>query len=94
MSEMFCYTPDEFTKILYNAGFQNVTVLGFPVTVYPSIQDTKLLHQRTSTEQLRNPQKRSELLSLEKKLCLYPDLAYRGGSSLIAICKKKNDRKA
>lgn len=88
MPEMFCYTPEEFEKVLRNAGFNEVTVLGFPVTVYPSMQDTKLLRKDASVLQLKDPKARSELLALEKRLCLYPELAYRGGSSLIAVCKK------
>lgn len=88
MPEMFCYTPEEFKRILCDAGFDVVTVLGFPVTVYPSVQDTKLLRKDTSILQLKNPKARLELLALEKRLCLYPELAYRGGSSLIAVCKK------
>lgn len=88
MPEMFCYTPEEFERILRDAGFNEVTVLGFPVTVYPSMQDTKLLRKDASILQLKNPKARSELLALEKRLCLCPELAYRGGSSLIAVCKK------
>ncbi len=66
MPEMFCYTPEEFEKILRNAGFQEVMVLGFPVTIYPSVQDTKLLRTDTSTIQLKDPKARAELLALEK----------------------------
>ena len=88
MPEMFCYTPEEFENILRDAGFEDITVLGFPVTVYPSVQDTKLLQKGTSILQLKNPKARAELLALEKRLCLYPELAYRGGSNLIAVCKK------
>lgn len=88
MPEMFCYTPHEFRGVLLRAGFSEVKVLGFPVTVYPSPQDTKLLKRDTLDEQLTNPRARAALLNLEKSLCLHEELAYRGGSSLIAICKK------
>lgn len=88
MPEMFCYTPQEFEIKLINAGFREVTVLGFPVTIYPSIKDTKLMQKDTLEQQLKNAESRVRLLDLEKRLCLYPELAYRGGSSLIAICKK------
>jgi SAM-dependent methyltransferase len=66
MPEMFCYTPAEFEAILRNAGFEDVTVLGFPVTVYPSSQDTKLLRKVTENAELKNPKTRTALLSLEK----------------------------
>jgi len=88
MPEMFCYSPIEFKTILEKAGFNDVTVLGFPVTVYPSITDTKLLKTETLEPQLKNIQSRKILLELEKKLCIRPELAYRGASSLIAVCKK------
>lgn len=89
MPEMFCYTPDEFLAVLRGAGFEDVTVLGFPVTVYPSVQDTKLLRKDTKIFHLKDPRSRAELLEMEKRLCLYPELAYRGGSSLIAVCRKR-----
>lgn len=89
MPEMFCYSPAEFEGAIRNAGFSGVTVLGFPVTVYPTPPDTKLLRRETSDYRLANPFIRAGLLDLEKRLCLDPGLAYRGGSSLIAICKKK-----
>jgi len=88
MPEMFCYTPREFSNILFSAGFREVTVLGFPVTVYPSPNDAKLLRTDTFDQRLKDSRVRGELLELEKRLCLYPELAYKGGSSLIAICKK------
>lgn len=88
MPEMFCYTPNEFRDILLTVGFKEVTVLGFPISIYPSSKDTQLLRRETLTQQLNNTTSRMALLNLEKQLCLYPELAYRGGSSLIAICKK------
>jgi len=88
MPEMFCYTPEEFKETLIRVGFIEVTVLGFPVTVYPSPQDTKLLRKDTFDQRLKDLSARSALLDLEKRICLYPELAYRAGSSLIAICKK------
>ncbi len=78
MPEMFCYTPQEFENILRGAGFEDITVLGFPITVYPSIQDTNLLRKDTSLKELRDPRIRAQLLALEKTLCLNPRLAYRG----------------
>lgn len=88
MPEMLCYTPREFQSELEAAGFSRVVVLGYPVTVYPSSQDTKLQHFRTTEEMLKNPALRNQLLEVEKRLCINPELAYRGGSSLIAICGK------
>jgi ubiquinone/menaquinone biosynthesis C-methylase UbiE len=88
MPEMFCYTPKEFQEMLFAAGFDEVTVLGYPITVQPVLGDEQLQQRNTSTQQLKDPKSRAQLLELEKYLCLNPELAYRGGSSLIAICKK------
>lgn len=88
MPEMFCYTPQEFEELLKTAGFNEVTVLGFPITIYPEAGDTKLLKKETNENSLRHPKTRNALLNLEKSLCLNPHLAYRAGSSLIAVCKK------
>ena len=88
MPEMFCYTPLEFKTLISSCGFEQVTVLGYPVTIYPSPEDTKLLRKDTLDARLKNPFERERMLEIEKRLCLSPWLAHRGGSSLIAIAKK------
>ncbi len=88
MPEMFCYTPQEFKALITQCGFDEVTVLGYPVTVYPTYEDTKLLRRDTLDNRLRNSAERAKMLETEKHLCLNPWLAYRGGSSLIAVAKK------
>lgn len=88
MPEMFCYTPHEFKTLITSCGFDEVTVLGYPVTVYPSYEDTKLLRKGTLDARLKDPAERAKMLEIEKRLCLHPWLAYRGGSSLIAVAKK------
>lgn len=88
MPEIFCYSPFELKDLLLASGFDDVTVLGYPVTVYPSSKDTNPLQSETSAEELCNPTKRTALLVVEKILCLKPENAYRGGANLFAICKK------
>lgn len=89
MPEMFCYTPEEFKQLIRECGFDGVTVLGYPVTVYPTPEDTKLLRKDALDTRLKDPVERARMLAIEKRLCLNPWLAYRGGSSLIAIATKK-----
>lgn len=89
MPEMFCYSPEEFRQRIEQAGFSEVTVLGFPVTVYPSQGDTKLLTRSSPDLRLMDAVERLRILEVEKRLCLCPWLAYRGASSLIAIAKKQ-----
>lgn len=88
MPEMFCYTPQEFRTILLTAGFEEVTVLGFPVTIYPPPVGMTLPQPIAPDTRLSDPASRAFLLEVEKKLCLDPELAYRAGSSLVAVCKK------
>ena len=88
MPEMFCFTPKEFKTILEKAGFDDVTVLGYPVTVHPTKGDEELQQRYTSEKLLKDPVSRARLLELEKRLCFNPDLAYKAGSSLIAVCGK------
>lgn len=87
MPEMFCYYPDELEKELREAGFENITILGFPVTIYPVSSDTKPLMKDTTEIQLRDSKKRKELFEMEKILSLNPRFAYQG-NNLIAIAKK------
>ena len=88
MPEIFCYTPEEFSTELQSAGFSDVTVLGYPVTVYPDARDTKHHETTSSIDMLRNPSMRAALLEMEKTLCMDPANAYRGGSNLFAACIK------
>jgi|GEM_PF-1615145 len=88
MPEMFCYTPNEFKKLLTDAHFEEVTVLGFPVTIHPSKGDEELQQKFTTEKLLKDPIARANLLTLEKQFSMNPAFAYKGGSSLIAVCQK------
>lgn len=87
MPEMFCYYPDELEKELRQAGFKNITTLGFPATIYPASPDTKPLEKDTTEIRLRDSIKRKQLFEIEKILSLDPKFAYHG-NNLIAISKK------
>lgn len=88
MPEIFCYTPQEFKDMILDAGFADVQVFGYPVTMYPEKGDTKHLKATTINDILHNPIFREQALALEKRLCLNPENAYKGGANLFAIAKK------
>jgi SAM-dependent methyltransferase len=90
MPEMFCFTSDELRVRLRAAGFDDVEVLGFPVTIHPEPLDP---HLGASAEHalLRDPRARRRLLDLELQLCFDPSLADRAGDGLLAVCKRHAD---
>ena len=90
MPEMFCYTPLELQFLLRQVGFEDVTVLGFPITVGPEMADTRLLRSGSGDPRLMHTAGRAMLLEIEKTLSLNPTLASRGTSSLIAVCRKSS----
>ena len=89
MPEIYCYTPMEFQELLKQAGFESVTILGYPVTMYPEKGDTQHLKKSSIHQELKDPIHREATLNLEKRLCLDPKNAYKGGSNLFAVCKKR-----
>ena len=91
MPEIHCYTPQEFSDLLTKSGFGDVTVYGYPVTIYPDAGDTKHLKESTSSSVLSDPNQKRHALALEKRLCLNPDNAYRGGSNLFAVARKSKE---
>lgn len=75
--------PDIFA-MLATCGFENGVPFGFPITLYPGMEET-MIHG--STESLTNiisdANYRARLMSIEEEMCIEPALAARGNNLLI-----------
>jgi ubiquinone/menaquinone biosynthesis C-methylase UbiE len=86
--KMHTFTPDGLKNLFKKNGINPIKVLGFPVSVYPGIEETKL---HGETQMLKNifADKTifEKLLGIEQELCMNEDAAGRG-NMLLAIGKK------
>ena len=69
------------------SGFKNVSCYGFPITLYPGMEETFVHGSTANIVNLLESNHQSKLLEIEKKLCLQSKLSSRG-NNIIAIFEK------
>lgn len=85
MPELHFYTPERLAGILTEAGFSDVETYGFPVSVYPGLDEAHLQGNTDSLDDLLGQGPTHEtLLETEKRLVSRPEAAARG-SGLFAV---------
>ena len=93
MPYMHLFTPSNLRELYGNAGLNGVGVFGFPVTIYPGMQETQI---SGSTEKiadlLENSDNYKEIYKLEEQLSSIEDIATRG-NNLFVIGKKVREQK-
>jgi ubiquinone/menaquinone biosynthesis C-methylase UbiE len=86
--EMHTFTPDSIRAIFKECQITPVKVIGFPITIYPGVEETKIHGQ---TEKLKNifanEKIFNKLLKMEEEVCVNEDAAGRG-NILLGIGKK------
>ncbi|RCX21017.1 methyltransferase family protein [Anaerobacterium chartisolvens] len=84
MPSMNLFTPDSIKKVYKDCGLEIITVSGFPVTIYPGMQETQL---RGSSNHiiniLDNEEMFNKIFDLEKAMFTNSDLAARGNQIFI-----------
>ncbi len=93
MPYMHLFTPQNLKEFYQKAGLEDVNVLGFPVTVYPGMQETQI---SGSTERIANLLENSDnydnIYKLEEQLSSKGEVAARG-NNLFAIGIKAEEPK-
>ncbi|HEX6343758.1 class I SAM-dependent methyltransferase [Umezawaea sp.] len=85
MPPLRLFSPDELIGLYGAAGCRVDLLTGFPSAVYPSRQETRLDGSSPAVvELLGDPEVFADVLAIEKKLALEPDLAARGNNIFIA----------
>lgn len=86
--EMFVFTPDAARATLLNAGAADVKTYGFPVTIYPQMEETAIAGSSGFAKKvLSDEMNRRFLLDFEKELCQREEAAARG-NNLLVIARK------
>lgn len=82
--EMCLFTPDETVSMLRRAGARVATAYGFPVTLYPGMQETHIEGSSAGAiRTLSDDGRVQRLLALERSLCRRPEAASRGNNLLV-----------
>jgi ubiquinone/menaquinone biosynthesis C-methylase UbiE len=88
MPPIHFFTPDSLKKMYKEFKFEDVRVYGFPVTIYPSVEETKI---KGNTKRIRdilsNPNNFKKIERMERNLIFNEEAAARG-NNLLAIGKK------
>ena len=88
MPPMRLFTPEELKLLFREAGFSEVEVLGFPVTIYPSTEETTIKHSNAKLKDLlEDKDVAEEIFSIEKTLSRKEEAAARG-NILLVIARK------
>ncbi|MBW6462433.1 MAG: class I SAM-dependent methyltransferase [DPANN group archaeon] len=82
--KMHTYTPKSLKKLCTSVGIKPLKILGFPVTIYPGTEETKIFGNTKKLETiLSNKKNYNKILEIEKKVCLEDETASRGNMLLL-----------
>jgi len=86
---MWTFTPHSLRYLfIKKAGFRLVKIYGFPITIYPNMEETTLSqNSKYMEENLTQKNIMEKLIKIESKICLEEEAAARG-NMLLAIGRK------
>ena len=85
---MHTFTPGSLHGLLKKSGFSSAKIYGFPITIYPNMEETTLAkNSEYMKENLTQKNITRKLLEIESKVCLEEETASRG-NMLLAIGRK------
>lgn len=84
MPEMNMFTPESLRKIYDKVGIDVIGVYGFPISIYPGMQETQLRGQSDSlSDILADKNTFDEIFNMEKNLYKNQEAAARGNQLII-----------
>ncbi|MAG78439.1 hypothetical protein CL616_03680 [archaeon] len=93
MPYMHLFTPSSLMEIYHNVGLENIGVFGFPITIYPGMQETQITG---STEKianlLDNHKNYKKVYKLEEELSSRVEAVARG-NNLFIVGTKRGEQK-
>lgn len=88
MPDMHMFVPSELIKIYENAGIKVLGVYGFPLTIFPGMQETQIKGQSAILQSiLSNTNNFEKIFNIESHLYKCSEAAARG-NNLIIVGKK------
>ncbi|WP_158298454.1 hypothetical protein, partial [Halorubrum sp. SD626R] len=89
MPDMHFFTPNELEELLKDAGLSHEYTHGFPVTIYPDVEETQLSGNTASiSEILEDDNNYEQILETEWNLLHSTETATRG-NNLLAVAHKE-----
>ena len=90
MPDMRFFRPEEFKDWYEKFGLKIVGSYGFPISIYPGMQETQLRGQTQMLKDLLEDEENfQKIYEMEKVICMKPEAVARG-NNLIFIGKKEN----
>ncbi|MBI2668946.1 methyltransferase domain-containing protein [Candidatus Woesearchaeota archaeon] len=93
MPYMHLFTPSNLRELYQKAGLDNIGIFGFPVTIYPGMQETQITG---STEKIENLLKNSDnytnIYKLEEQLSSRGEIAARGNNLFVIGTKMEGQK--
>ena len=87
MPPLKVFEVEEINFFAQIAGFEKVECYGFPLTIYPGMDETFLHGSTAQLVKMFEEPHRSNLMEIEKRLCLKSDLCSRG-NNILAVFEK------
>lgn len=88
MPSIHLFTPSSIRNLYKTFNFRNIKILGFPVTIYPDIQETKITGDTESIKEVLSDSKIfKKIEEIERSLIFNKETATRG-NNLLAIGQK------
>lgn len=88
MPNMNMFTPDSIKKLYNDAGLKIELISGFPVTIYPGMQETQISGNSEHIEDiLENVETFNQIYKIERKLFKNLDIAGRGNQIYVVGIK-------
>jgi len=88
MPSIHVFTPNELSSMYSRAGFRDIKILGFPVTIYPGAEETQISGSSKKLKAiLEDKNNFSKIEGIEKKMIFEEEAAARG-NNLFTIGRK------
>jgi len=88
MPSIHLYTPFSLRKTYGDSNFRNIKIFGFPVTIYPGVQETKITGNTDNIKEILSDSGTfKKIEEIERGLILNEELAARG-NNLLAVGQK------
>jgi ubiquinone/menaquinone biosynthesis C-methylase UbiE len=82
------FTPESMRAMYKKAGFEKVLVLGFPIAIYPQLEDTAIHGSGRRTKEILEDRKAfDKIIGIEKRLVFSEEAAARGNNLFVVGVK-------
>lgn len=90
MPDINLFTPSSIRKLYKTFNFTNVKIFGFPITIYPELEETKIIGNTENIKQILSDTKTFKKIEKIEKSLIFNEEAAARGNNLLAIGQKNS----